>query len=71
MSTSEPDYLAGWADMTYASRHMVFEHCSEAIVQFDPVANRFVDMNIAASKLFGYARHELLNMTVTLSLIHI
>ncbi len=70
MSTSEPDYLAGWADMTYASRHMVFEHCSEAIVQFDPVANRFVDMNIAASKLFGYARHELLNMTVTRLLGH-
>ncbi|MCY1280259.1 Anaerobic nitric oxide reductase transcription regulator NorR [compost metagenome] len=65
MNTAEPDYLSGWADMAYASRHMVFEHCSEAIVQFDPVANRFVDMNIAASKLFGYARHELLNMTVT------
>jgi len=70
MSTSEPDYLAGWADMTYASRHMVFEHCSEAIVQFDPVANRFVDMNIAAGKLFGYARHELLDMTVTRLLGH-
>ncbi|MGG2397812.1 sigma 54-interacting transcriptional regulator [Pseudomonas sp. SH1-B] len=65
MNPSEPDYLAGWADMAYSSRHMVFEHCSEAIVQFDPVANRFVDMNIAASRLFGYARHELLNMTVT------
>ncbi|UUY08643.1 sigma 54-interacting transcriptional regulator [Pseudomonas sp. J452] len=65
MSTAEPDYLSGWADMAYASRHMVFEHCSEAIVQFDPVANRFIDMNIAASKLFGYARHELLNTTVT------
>ncbi|MFN9587494.1 MAG: sigma 54-interacting transcriptional regulator [Pseudomonadaceae bacterium] len=70
MSTSEPDYLAGWAEMTYASRHMVFEHCSEAIVQFDPVANRFVDMNIAAGKLFGYARHELLDMTVTRLLGH-
>lgn len=65
MNAGEPDYLAGWADMAYASRHMVFEHCGEAIVQFDPVANRFVDMNIAASKLFGYARHELLDMTVT------
>ncbi|MCQ4325566.1 Fis family transcriptional regulator [Stutzerimonas stutzeri] len=65
MNGSEPDHLTGWADMAYASRHMVFEHCSEAIVQFDPVANRFVDMNIAASKLFGYARHELLDMTVT------
>ncbi|CAD5109540.1 sigma 54-interacting transcriptional regulator [Zestomonas carbonaria] len=65
MSTGEPDYLTDWADMAYATRHMVFEHCGEAIVQFDPVANRIVDMNIAASTLFGYPRQELLQLTVT------
>jgi PAS domain S-box-containing protein len=65
MPTQEPDYLAGLADMAYASRHMVFEHCSEAIVQFDPVGNRFVDLNIAACKLFGYPRQEMLELTVT------
>jgi len=51
--------------MAYASRHMVFEHCSEAIVQFDPQANCFVDMNIAACKLLGYPRHTLLELTVS------
>ncbi|TBU78209.1 sigma 54-interacting transcriptional regulator [Phytopseudomonas daroniae] len=65
MSSLEPDYLAGWADMAYASRHMVFEHCGEAIVQFDPMANRVVDLNIAACKLFGYPRQEMLELTVT------
>ncbi|PZP26447.1 sigma 54-interacting transcriptional regulator [Pseudomonas kuykendallii] len=65
MNAAEPDYLSGWADMAYASRHMVFEHCPEAIVQFDPVANRFVDLNIAACKLFGYPRQEMLELTVT------
>jgi PAS domain S-box-containing protein len=65
MNAAEPDYLSGWADMAYASRHMVFEHCPEAIVQFDPVANRFVDLNIAACTLFGYPRQEMLELTVT------
>lgn len=65
MIAQEPDYLAGLADMAYSLRHMVFEHCSEAIVQFNPVSNRFADLNIAACKLFGYHRHELLEMTVT------
>lgn len=65
MSETEPDYLAGWADMAYSSRHMVFEHCSEAIVQLDPTSNRVVDMNIAACNLLGYPRQELLELTVT------
>jgi PAS domain S-box-containing protein len=61
----QPDHLLGLADMAYASRHMVFEHCSEAIVQFDPQANCFVDMNIAACKLLGYPRQTLLELTVS------
>lgn len=65
MSETEPDYLASWADMAYSSRHMVFEHCSEAIVQLDPTSNRVVDMNIAACNLLGYPRQELLELTVT------
>lgn len=65
MNEAEPDYLASWADMAYSSRHMVFEHCSEAILQLDPTGNRVVDMNIAACRLLGYPRHELLERTVT------
>ena len=51
--------------MAYPSRHLVFEHCNAGIVQFDPVGNRFVDINIAACKLLGYPRHEILELTVT------
>nr|WP_100548283.1 MULTISPECIES: sigma 54-interacting transcriptional regulator [unclassified Pseudomonas] len=65
MNESEPDYLANWADMAYSTRHMVFEHCSEAILQLDPTSNRVVDMNIAACTLLGYPRHELLELTAT------
>jgi len=59
------DCLADWEDMAYASRHMVFEHCGEAIVQLAPLTNRFLDMNIAACELFGYPRQELLTLTVS------
>ncbi|MCL5043396.1 MAG: sigma 54-interacting transcriptional regulator [Gammaproteobacteria bacterium] len=65
MSLEDVDYLSGWSGMAYPSRHLVFEHCSAGIVQFDPVGNRFVDINIAACKLFGYPRHEILELTVT------
>nr|WP_178101044.1 sigma 54-interacting transcriptional regulator [Pseudomonas sp. OIL-1] len=59
------DYLSGWSGMAYPSRHLVLEHCNVGIVQFDPVGNRFADINIAACELFGYPRHELLELTVT------
>jgi PAS domain S-box-containing protein len=65
MSLEDVDYLSGWSGMAYPSRHLVFEHCNVGIVQFDPVGNRFVDINIAACKLLGYPRHDILEFTVT------
>jgi len=62
---NEPDSLIGWADLAYSSRHMVFEHCAEAIVLLDPFADRFGDLNIAACKLLGYPRQELLQLPVS------
>ncbi|WP_444756664.1 sigma 54-interacting transcriptional regulator [Pseudomonas sp. A014] len=62
---SETDYLSGWADLAYASRHMVFEHCADAIALLDPYADRFSDLNIATCKLFGYPRQELLLLPVS------
>ncbi|WVM89245.1 sigma 54-interacting transcriptional regulator [Halopseudomonas pachastrellae] len=37
----------------------------QASCSFDPVGNCFVDINIAACKLLGYPRHEILELTVT------
>lgn len=62
---NEPDSLIGWADLAYSSRHMVFEHCAEAITLLDPFADRFGDLNIAACKLLGYPRQELLELPVS------
>jgi PAS domain S-box-containing protein len=62
---TDDDCLSGWADLAYASRHMVFEHCSEAIALLDPYGDRLGDLNIAACQLLGYPRHELLALPVS------
>lgn len=62
---NESDSLSYWADLAYSSRHMVFEHCAEAIALLDPVADRFGDLNIATCKLLGYSRQELLKLPVS------
>ncbi|WP_311970517.1 sigma 54-interacting transcriptional regulator [Pseudomonas baltica] len=62
---TDDDCLSGWADLAYGSRHMVFEHCSEAIALLDPYGDRLGDLNIAACQLLGYPRHELLALPVS------
>ncbi|MDB5982728.1 MAG: domain S-box protein [Pseudomonas sp.] len=61
----ETDSLSGWADLAYSSRHMVFEHCAEAIALLNPYSDRLVDLNIATCKLLGYPRQELLALPVS------
>jgi PAS domain S-box-containing protein len=62
---SDTDFLNGWADLAYSSRHMVFEHCAEAIALLNPYGDRFGDLNIAACQLLGYPRQELLELPVS------
>jgi PAS domain S-box-containing protein len=62
---NETDSLNGWADLAYSSRHMVFEHCAEAIALLNPFSDRLGDLNIAACKLLGYPRQELLELPVS------
>ena len=62
---TEGDSLSGWADLAYSSRHMVFEHSSDAIALLDPYGDRFGDLNIAVCQLLGYTRQELLVLPVS------
>lgn len=62
---TDTDFLSGWADLAYSARHMVFEHCADAIALLDPYSDRFGDLNIAACKLFGHPRQALLAMPVS------
>ncbi|EPX64285.1 transcriptional regulatory protein [Cystobacter fuscus DSM 2262] len=56
------DYISGVTQLTYSARHMAFEHCSEAILLLDLQAERLEDLNVAASRLLGYTRQELLTL---------
>lgn len=62
---AQQDYLTEWADLAYASRNMVFEHCAEAIALLDPYNDRLIDLNIAACQLLGYSRQKLLEWPVS------
>jgi len=62
---ADTDFLSGWADLAYSARHMVFEHCADAIALLDPYSDRFGDLNIAACQLFGYPRQALLTLPVS------
>lgn len=62
---ADTDFLSGWADLAYSARHMVFEHCVDAIALLDPYSDRFGDLNIAACQLFGYPRQALLTLPVS------
>jgi len=62
---ADDDSMSHWADLAYASRHRVFEHCAQAIALLDPYGDRFGDLNIAACTLLGYPRHELLELPVS------
>jgi len=62
---ADPDFLSGWADLAYSARHMVFEHCADAIALLDPYGDRFGDLNIATCQLLGYPRQELLALPVS------
>ncbi len=61
----ETDSLSDWADLAYSCRHMVFEHCADAIALLDPYGDRFGDLNIATCQLLGYPRQDLLTLPVS------
>lgn len=61
----DADYISGWSGLASTTRHLAFEHCGEALLLLNPLDNRFDDVNIAASRLFGYSRQELLALPIT------
>ncbi len=46
--------------------HLIFQNAPDGILIFDVDSNRFLDLNLAAEKLFGYSRKELIKMNPTL-----
>lgn len=68
---SNIDFISDWASSEDSIRPLAFEHTSQALIVIDPHQNRFIDLNISASQLLRYERHELIAKTVTSVFGHI
>lgn len=65
------DFISDWTSSEDSIRPLAFEHTSQALIVIDPHQNRFIDLNISASQLLRYERHELIAKTVTSIFGHI
>lgn len=54
-----------WSKLAYWMRNAAFEHCPEALMLLDPIENKYIDCNVAASALLGYPRQKLLMMPIS------
>jgi hydrogenase-4 transcriptional activator len=54
-----------WGDFAYWSRNAAFEQCTEALMILDPANNQYIDCNIAACKLLGFAKQEILQLPIS------
>ncbi len=64
-SMNTTDFISDWVVSEDSIRPLVFEHMSQALIVLDPHQNRFIDVNISATKLLRYERHEIIQKTVT------
>ncbi|MHA3084196.1 sigma 54-interacting transcriptional regulator [Acinetobacter sp. ANC 5383] len=59
------DFISDWAANEDSIRPLAFEHTSQALMVLDPYLNQFIDLNIPASQLLRYERHELIHKTIS------
>lgn len=64
-SMPNTDFISDWNATEDSIRPLAFEHTSQALIVVDPHQNCFVDVNISATQLLRYERHELIQKTVT------
>lgn len=61
----EGDSVDDWNQLAYWMRSSAFEHCSEPLMLLDPIKNTYVDCNIAAAKLLGYEKRDILALPIS------
>lgn len=54
-----------WGKLAYWMRSTAFEHCPQALLLLDPIDNKYIDCNVAASVLLGYSRQKILMMPIS------
>ncbi|MBI6548265.1 sigma 54-interacting transcriptional regulator [Xenorhabdus sp. VLS] len=64
-SMNTTDFISDWVTSEDSIRPLVFEHTSQALIVLDPYQNQFIDVNISATQLLRYERHEIIQKTVT------
>ena len=64
-SMQSHDFISDWVTSEDSIRPLAFEHTSQAMLILDPYQNQFVDVNISATQLLRYERHDLIQKTVT------
>lgn len=61
----ELDANDDWNKLAYWMRNAAFEHSPEPLLVVDPLQNVYVDCNVAACKLLGYRREDMLEKPVS------
>ncbi|HMW70979.1 MAG TPA: sigma 54-interacting transcriptional regulator, partial [Cellvibrionaceae bacterium] len=61
----DADTTDDFSKMAYWMRAAAFEQCPEPLMLLDPVQNQYIDCNIAASNLLGFARADILKMPIS------
>ncbi|WP_036770579.1 sigma 54-interacting transcriptional regulator [Photorhabdus australis] len=59
------DFISDWVVSENSIRPLVFEYAPQALIVLDPHLNQFIDVNISATQLLRYERHEIIQKTVT------
>lgn len=59
------DSSDNWSQLVYWMRNAAFEQCPEALMLLDPIENKYIDCNVAASALLAYPRQKLLMMPIS------
>jgi hydrogenase-4 transcriptional activator len=61
----DADSSEEWGRLAYWMRNAAFEQCPEPLMLLDPLENKYIDCNIAATQMLGFNRQEILKMPIS------
>lgn len=61
----DSDSSEEWGRLAYWMRNAAFEQCPEPLMLLDPLENKYIDCNIAATQMLGFDRQDILKMPIS------
>ncbi|MDR7090432.1 sigma 54-interacting transcriptional regulator [Cellvibrio fibrivorans] len=61
----DADSSEEWGRLAYWMRNAAFEQCPEPLMLLDPLENKYIDCNIAATQMLGFDRQDILKMPIS------